>query len=81
MAQGVTQATPLTLKLRFFWTNPVEIVDPLTRTLYFFQNKQALIRGDIPVTEVDAIDLAGLFFQYTYGTFDKKKKYGLSNAV
>jgi len=39
-----------------------------------------VINGDIPVAENDAIDLAGLFLQFTYGTFDPKKKYGFASS-
>lgn len=80
LGQGVTSSTPLTLKLRFFWKNPTEVTDPIAKILYFAQVKEAVIAGDIPLTEQDAIELAGLFLQYTYGVFDKKKKYGFMNS-
>lgn len=37
LGQGINQGTPLTLKLRFFWQNPVEIKDPITKALYYVQ--------------------------------------------
>jgi len=34
------------------------------------------VNGDLPVNENDIVELIALDLQYTYGAYDKKKKYG-----
>eukprot|EP00744_Colponema_vietnamica_P005854 GILI01008531.1.p1 GENE.GILI01008531.1~~GILI01008531.1.p1 ORF type:complete len:426 (-),score=62.02 GILI01008531.1:76-1353(-) len=69
--QGVKEEQAVVLKKKFFLCDwQVDEADPITLNLLFIQAKHAVVQGVLPVSSEDALSLAGLQMQATYGNYD-----------
>ena len=60
LLQGVVSGSNLTLRLRFYYTHPLEIRDPIAKHLYFLQAKEQVLNGTLLLEEPVAVELAAL---------------------
>lgn len=72
--QGINQDVVLTLRRKFFVsTEPINITDVAAVNSLYVQNKKSIINGALLCTHKEAIKLAGLQCQITYGDHDSSK--------
>ena len=71
--QGVSQSSRIVFKCRSLYKKIDEIMDKKALHLYFSQAKQLVLSGQIPMSETDAIELAGIQLQATLGDHESDK--------
>lgn len=75
-SQGITSSSRLVFKARILYYDVSELSSSTSIFLYFLQVKQMVLSGDCPLTEGDAVDLASLQLQATFGDYDQESQKG-----